>query len=615
MGRCKRRRIARIGGAKKALGDTRRAVARARGWPRCCACCSGQRLRRARAVKALRRWRRRARASPRRRRHRSFRPRRWGRSLRRWVHRSCIPGQRFRRWVRREEPCPTLGPALQSLGRAAQLTWRSARLEPALRGLWDVLRAVGDAAPRVQRRIGSSTRERACEEWYANGPLGLEQGFTLARAPAGRSTGTLTLAMTLSGRHACALAGPTGRASRWRAPPAVAAATAPARATDARGHALAAGSRSTGEPCCCRVDTRGARYPLRIDPLIQQSQAHGGTGSEGADFGYSVALSADGNTALIGDACTSRSGAWVFTRSGSTWAQQGPRWPSTKKARRTMSAKKRANAAGRSVALSADGNTALIGAPDDNGSRGSGVGVHALGRQLDTAGRKLTGGEESRQRRASAAAWRFPPTATPRWSAARPITLTSGRRGCSRARAPPGNSRARSSRAAEEIGEGHFGGSVALSADGNTALVGGPSDNGDGGAAWVFTRSGTTWEQQGAKLAGGEEESGEGAFGYSVALSAFGNTALIGGPRGRRRRRRRMGVRALGHRPGSSRAQSSRAAKRRAAKGTSATASRSPQTARWRSSVLRTITIVTGPYGCSPVRARPGNSRARSTQA
>ena len=68
--------------------------------------------------------------------------------------------------------------------------------------------------------------------------------------------------------------------------------------------------------------------------------------------------------------------------------------------------------------------------------------------------------------------------------------------------------------------------SVALSADGKTALIGGPSRS-DSGAAWVFTRSGGTWDQQGGKLTGG---SGDGRFGCCVALSADGTTALFGGP-------------------------------------------------------------------------------------
>ena len=93
----------------------------------------------------------------------------------------------------------------------------------------------------------------------------------------------------------------------------------------------------------------------------------------------------------------------------------------------------------------------------------------------------------------------------------------------------PGSSRAKSSLAAGRVGQGEFGFSVALSADGNTALIGGPDDNERVGAAWVFTRSGSTWTQQGEKLMAAGEI-GDGEFGYSVALSADGNTALIGGP-------------------------------------------------------------------------------------
>src|SRR5260221_1148007 len=43
---------------------------------------------------------------------------------------------------------------------------------------------------------------------------------------------------------------------------------------------------------------------------------------------------------------------------------------------------------------------------------------------------------------------------------------------------------------------------VSLSSDGNTAIVGGPNDNTGVGAGWIWTRSGTTWTQQGSKLVG-----------------------------------------------------------------------------------------------------------------
>jgi hypothetical protein len=68
------------------------------------------------------------------------------------------------------------------------------------------------------------------------------------------------------------------------------------------------------------------------------------------------------------------------------------------------------------------------------------------------------------------------------------------------------------------------GNAVALSADGNTALIGGPLDNGPG-AVWVFVRSGNTWTQQGNKLVGSPALD---FMGYSLGISADGNTALIG---------------------------------------------------------------------------------------
>src|SRR5262249_46214785 len=78
------------------------------------------------------------------------------------------------------------------------------------------------------------------------------------------------------------------------------------------------------------------------------------------------------------------------------------------------------------------------------------------------------------------------------------------------------------------VGTAHFGRSVAVSADGNTALVGTGGDNENVGAVWVFTRAGSTGTQE-AKLTGASEV-GAGLFGEAVALSADGNTAVVGGP-------------------------------------------------------------------------------------
>ncbi len=84
-------------------------------------------------------------------------------------------------------------------------------------------------------------------------------------------------------------------------------------------------------------------------------------------------------------------------------------------------------------------------------------------------------------------------------------------------------------RPTDEIGQGFFGWSVALSADGNTALIGGQGDHGNTGAAWVFVRTNGAWHQQ-AKLVGSATDYFN--QGMSVALSADGNTAIVGGPFG-----------------------------------------------------------------------------------
>jgi hypothetical protein len=74
--------------------------------------------------------------------------------------------------------------------------------------------------------------------------------------------------------------------------------------------------------------------------------------------------------------------------------------------------------------------------------------------------------------------------------------------------------------------EDDFGTSVAL--DGNTALIGAPGATvgavGDAGAAYVYARSGTSWSQP-TELTNSDAADGD-EFGYSVALD--GDTALVG---------------------------------------------------------------------------------------
>jgi hypothetical protein len=189
--------------------------------------------------------------------------------------------------------------------------------------------------------------------------------------------------------------------------------------------------------------------------------------------GISVALSADGNTAIVGGWGTEA--AWVFTRSGGVWTQQGNKLVGSGA---VGSARQ-----GMSVALSADGNTAIVGGWSDNSKAGAAWVFVRSGDVWAQQGKKLVG--------------------------------------------------------TDAVGSARQGTSVALSADGNTAIVGGPGDNpwdrsvpfglGAGGAAWVFTRYGGVWTQQGDKLVGSGISGRAANQGTSVALSADGNTAVVGG--------------------------------------------------------------------------------------
>jgi hypothetical protein len=67
--------------------------------------------------------------------------------------------------------------------------------------------------------------------------------------------------------------------------------------------------------------------------------------------------------------------------------------------------------------------------------------------------------------------------------------------------------------------------SVSLYED--TLAVGGPSDNSNAGAAWVFIRNGTTWTQQGSKLVG---SAATGAAQQGMSVSLYKNTLIVGGP-------------------------------------------------------------------------------------
>jgi hypothetical protein len=197
-------------------------------------------------------------------------------------------------------------------------------------------------------------------------------------------------------------------------------------------------------------------------------------GAAGDSFGSSVALSGDGNTAIVGaygdnvGGFTEEGSVTIFTRSGGSWTQQ-----------QRINAYPLGAAGDRfgwSVALSGDGNTAIVGADGDD-----------LGGSLDQGSATVytrSGGG---------------------WYRQQTITQINGLQG------------------------DKFGYSVALSDDGDTTIVGALSrvnSNTNQGSATVYTRSGGTWTQQ--QTITQNDGAANDMFGYSVALSSDGNTAIVG---------------------------------------------------------------------------------------
>jgi hypothetical protein len=261
----------------------------------------------------------------------------------------------------------------------------------------------------------------------------------------------------------------------------------------------------------------------------QEGTKLAGSGAMGAAHqGSSVAISADGNTVIVGGPADNSGvgAAWIFSRSLVGWWQQGSKLVATDAVGAAQQ--------GSSVSISAVGTTAIVGGPGDN----SGIGATWVFTRLGVAwlqqGSKLVGaGAVGSARQGTSVAISADGNTTivggpndasfmtPDWA------LSDGA-----AWAFTRNGGAWSQQGSKLVGLGAAhaaqGWSVAISGDGNTAIVGGPNDNFFAGAAWVFTRSGGLWSQQGSRLVA-PDATGT-AQATSVAISADGSTAIVGGP-------------------------------------------------------------------------------------
>jgi hypothetical protein len=188
-------------------------------------------------------------------------------------------------------------------------------------------------------------------------------------------------------------------------------------------------------------------------------------------FGNSVCISADGQYAICGAPFQDTGGAdagaaYVFVRSGTTWTQQ-----------QILQASDRmpGDFFGNSVSISADGQYAICGSPnqDTGGSNAGAVYIFIRNGNVWTEQQKI--------------------------QALVPTTADD------------------------------FGRSVSISADGQYVICGAPRDDTmgvDAGAAYIFVRNGTIWTQQDKLL--GSDIIASNNFGNVVSISADGQYTICG---------------------------------------------------------------------------------------
>jgi hypothetical protein len=342
---------------------------------------------------------------------------------------------------------------------------------------------------RLEYRRGDFT------EWYVNGRQGLEQGFTLAQRPTGASNGLpLTIALSVTGDLALSQQDGTvllksGKSTVLR--------YGGLSARDALGHAIAAHMEARNNEIRLVVDDRQAQYPLTVDPTwTQQQKLTASDGTNGDGFGGSVAIS--GTTAVIG----ASGAAYVFVQNGSTWTQQ-----------QKLTASDGDGSFGYPVAVS--GTTAVIGASDA-------AYIFVQSGSTWTQQQKLTGGDSF--------GWSIAVSGTTVVIGAPNQEVGSNpTQGAAYVFVQSGNTWTQQQEltASDGVNDDFFGWSVAVS--GTTAVIGSPNHGFLGyatgqGAAYVFTQSGSMWNQQWVLIA--SDGCCVDSFGIAVAVS--GTTAVIG---------------------------------------------------------------------------------------
>jgi hypothetical protein len=375
------------------------------------------------------------------------------------------------------------------------------------------------------------------QTWYQVAPSGLEQGFTVTAPPAGHG-GQLVVGL--------------GSATGWTLGSAGASLVRSAGAgglsllydglhvTDAAGAVLPAVFRiahGTAE-IVVRAPLSRSSFPIVIDPTWKTSSTPTATltASSSVSAGFSVSMSSDGTTALVGStgASSGAGAAYVFhTSAANAWATS-----STPTATLTVSTGSSGDALGSSVSLSSDGTTALVGASGVSSGTGAAYVFQASAENAwsSTSSPTTTLSSSGSAGDAFGASTSFSDDGTTALVGASGVTTGTGAAYVFQAATEIGWGSVTTPTATLSNGSGssgdHLGTSAVLSSDGTLALVGSPGASSGAGAVDVFgAASETSWATttSPAVLSNSSGSAGDN-LGQSIALSSDGTTALLGAP-------------------------------------------------------------------------------------
>ena len=397
------------------------------------------------------------------------------------------------------------------------------------------------AESRVAPEVPGASGNRAVydrgivREWYTNRPLGVEQGFDVARAPAGAS-GVLLFSMAVSGDlrpHA------SGNAVRF-AGAGASLSYGGLIAVDATGRRLPAAITVRAGRLILSVDARGARYPLRVDPTIAQftQTAFLDTPTSttfGDDQLFDESAAVSGSTLVVGaPGVNLGQGA----EQGAVYVYQEPAggWANTSTPTATLSASDGTgfDAFGDSVAISPDGGTIVASAPYHAIPHGQGAVYVFTG----------SGGTWTQQAELT--------EATPMGDISGPIG-TNGSLATNGSTVvvgtntdlvgntgllvynKPGGGWATTGTPSTELGPPGSFVSAGLGADGvamsaNTIVAGDTSGGGGVGAAYVYVNGGSGFPATPTAVLTASNATSADVVGESVAISSDGNTIVAGDP-------------------------------------------------------------------------------------